>query len=73
MICARCEHFTLKDDSAQAERGRGHCVGFLASAMDFVDWNDTTCGLYRPAKKAAQREQWIAMRGAKLPETTGVT
>lgn len=65
MTCARCEHFTLKTDPERAADGRGHCLGFLAEAMNFVDWNDPACRLYRKAKQMEPREAWIAEQTAK--------
>jgi hypothetical protein len=63
-ICATCEHFTLKTDPERAAVGRGHCLGFLPDAMNFVDWNDPACKLYRKAKQMAARDMWIAERAA---------
>ena len=68
MICARCEHFTLKTDPARAAAGLGHCIGFLVAIESFVPWNTPVCRLYRKAKQIEPREAWILQMEAKAKD-----
>ncbi len=65
-ICARCQHSTTQDIAPEyLAIGILRCNGFLTEAKDNVAWNGH-CKLYRPAKQAAKREEWITkFRGEK--------
>ena len=63
-ICAKCEHFSLKN-SPQATEGIGSCHGYdghVAPVEPFVRWDSNPCVLFGRAKDWQKREQWIAMR-----------
>lgn len=70
MICARCDHFTLKPASIapadikratdMAAVGMGRCTGFLESIEILVEWNLQECSRPKLARNVAQREKWIA-------------
>lgn len=62
--CANCRFFTVKDLPAGATDGEGLCIGYLAALQELVAWDRPTCGIYRPAKPSAARDEWIAERVA---------
>jgi hypothetical protein len=62
--CAHCRFFTLKDLPAGAIDGEGLCTGYLESLQELVAWDRPVCGIYRPAKNTAQREEWVSGRDA---------
>lgn len=63
-ICGTCEHFTLKDDSARAAQGIGHCLGYGEGSPHekWVRWDRASTVLYGPAPDMTKRRQWIEIR-----------
>jgi hypothetical protein len=62
MTCARCKFFTRQNLPAGAVDGEGLCLGYLESLQELVAWDRELCGIYRPARPMAPREDWIAAR-----------
>jgi hypothetical protein len=67
--CAHCKYFTLKNLPAGAADGEGQCIGYLEALQELVTWDRATCGIFRPAKEMAKREEWIAERAADAQKT----
>lgn len=74
-MCARCEHFTTKDESGatlpQAAHGIGRCKGFdghVAPVEPYVRFNATPCVLFGRAKDIAMRQPWIDKQIAKAAQ-----
>jgi hypothetical protein len=72
MTCVLCRHFTFKNLPDGAVDGEGQCVGYLESLGEMVAWNRPQCGLYRPAKPMAPRENWVAARIERLGDAAHV-
>jgi hypothetical protein len=72
MTCVRCRFFTFKDLPDGAVDGEGQCVGYLESLRELVAWNRPQCGLYRPAKPLAPRENWVEARVTRMGEAAHV-
>jgi hypothetical protein len=69
MICAQCEHFSMKGHPDQAALGMGRCNGFDGHVMPiepFVRWNAVPCVLFGRAKDIAVRNRWIEKQNANL-------
>jgi hypothetical protein len=66
-ICARCEHFGMRNDLKIAAEGMGRCrrdaallPGTPAAAVArYVTWN-RTCNRYRAAGVMAPRNAWVS-------------
>ena len=60
-ICARCEHFSLRD-SPEAALGMGRCHGYdghVAPVEPYVRWDAKFCVNYIRAKDWQARDKWI--------------
>lgn len=66
-ICARCDHFRMKDHPEQAALGMGRCHGYdghVAPVEPFVRWDAKFCVNYSRAKDWQTRDRWIARQEA---------
>lgn len=72
-ICARCEHFGLRDHPKHASEGLGRCSVEkklqpgtpAASIAMFRPWAAKACGKYEAARQMAPRDKWIKMKEGK--------
>jgi hypothetical protein len=62
-ICARCQHFKMKDYREHAAVGLGRCMGydntFTPLINPFLPWRTKACTRFAKAKDMARRDQWI--------------
>ena len=70
--CAKCEHFTMRDEAGatlpQAAHGIGRCKGYdgyVKPVQPFVRFDATPCVLFGKAADLAKRLQWIEIRKRK--------
>lgn len=68
-ICARCNHFKMKDYPKHAAVGLGRCHGYdngmTTLAKPFIPWTNPGCARYTRAADMEVRTQWIEKQQAK--------
>jgi hypothetical protein len=68
-ICARCDHFKMKEYPDHARVGLGRCMGYDNTMtplnQPFKPWTTPCCSRYKRPANFAERDEWVKKKQAK--------